>query len=159
MIAAGTEQVRQCELEKEMIEDAMNEIELGCVICWMKSEERNSHLEHGGKECEAQGLTITDEANETTIIDADTFRKQIKYAKASKTCKKMRHQPEDVQHKTRRKTEVSMAWNRDTSTDDGHSRSDRQKHHPTSWIRGEAGGGRGKRRVEGLCSVVWTGPR
>jgi hypothetical protein len=71
MIAAGTEQVRQCELEKEMIEDAMNEIKLGCVICWMKSEERDSHLEHGGKECEAQGLTITDEADETTIIEAD----------------------------------------------------------------------------------------
>jgi superfamily II DNA helicase RecQ len=71
MIATGTEQVRQCELEKEMIEDAMNEIKLGCVICWMKSEERDSHLEHGGKECEAQGLTITDEADETTIIEAD----------------------------------------------------------------------------------------
>ncbi|THW03030.1 hypothetical protein D6D24_10744, partial [Aureobasidium pullulans] len=77
MIAAGTEQVRQSELEKEMIEDAMNEIKLGCVICWMKSEQRDSHLEHGGVECEAQRLTITDEADETTIIDADTFRKQI----------------------------------------------------------------------------------
>ncbi|CAD0011788.1 unnamed protein product [Aureobasidium pullulans] len=88
MIAAGTEQVRQSELEKEMIEDAMNEIKLGCVICWMKSEQRDSHLEHGGVECEAQRLTITDEADETTIIDADTFRKQIKYAKGSKACRK-----------------------------------------------------------------------
>lgn len=54
----------------------------------MKSEQRDSHLEHGGVECEAQRLTITDEADETTIIDADTFRKQIKYAKGSKACRK-----------------------------------------------------------------------
>lgn len=31
---------------------------------------------------------MTDEADETTIIDVDTFRKQIKYAKASKACRK-----------------------------------------------------------------------
>ena len=54
----------------------------------MKSEQRDSYLEHGGVKCEAQRLTITDEADETTIIDADTFRKQIKYAKGSKTCRK-----------------------------------------------------------------------
>ena len=54
----------------------------------MKSEQRDSHLEHGGVKCEAQRLTITDEADETTIIDADTFRKQIKYAKGSKTYRK-----------------------------------------------------------------------
>lgn len=89
MIAAGTELIRQSELEKEMVEDALDEMKLGCPICWMKSEAKDSHLEHGGgQECESRELTVTDEADETTIIDVDTFRKQIKYAKASKACRK-----------------------------------------------------------------------
>jgi len=88
MIAAGTELVRQSELEKEMVEEALDEMKLGCAMCWMKSEAKDSHLEHGGQECESRELTVTDEADETTIIDVDTFRKQIKYAKASKACRK-----------------------------------------------------------------------
>jgi hypothetical protein len=48
MIAAGIEQVRQSELEKEMVEDALDEMKLSCPMCWMKSEERDSHLKHGG---------------------------------------------------------------------------------------------------------------
>ncbi|CAD0085033.1 unnamed protein product, partial [Aureobasidium mustum] len=76
------------QLEKEMVEEALDEMKLGCPMCWMKSEEKDSHLEHGGRECESRELTVTDEADETTIVDVDTFRKQIKYAKASKACRK-----------------------------------------------------------------------
>lgn len=48
MIAVGIEQVRQSELEKEMVEDALDEMKLGCPMCWIKAEERDSHLKYGG---------------------------------------------------------------------------------------------------------------
>jgi hypothetical protein len=67
MIAAGTEQVRQSEVEKEMVEEALNEMKLWCPISWMQSQSRDSHLKHGSKECEGRELTVTDQADEAAI--------------------------------------------------------------------------------------------
>ena len=86
----GRREVIQTALERERIEEGLDEMRLGCAICWMKAEEEDAHLQHSTESCGgyATELTVRDAADGSVITDQDTFRGWIRYSSKAKGCHK-----------------------------------------------------------------------
>ena len=84
MAEAGMDRLQEAASEKEMVERALDEMMIGCAICWMRNRVYDGYLGHKTQNCQSKPMAKDGDH----VIDMDKFRRFMKYTNDSRTCHK-----------------------------------------------------------------------